>query len=413
MIGMQYLNLVLSKKDFSLIRNVKDIDALFLQPLEQQVLSFIRDHWQKYGQVPDPETVLRHHPDFDLLTVNESPEALLHDMREQRLATEVAPVIRRAAELYKDDAIASVEYMQNEVLRLAKLISRDVHIYDYTKAGAIRLEDYKLRASLTGMVGIPTGFPGLDNDTQGWWNGHLNLIGGRLNEGKTWLGLKSAAVAWLEGKRVGVWSLESSHDEMSFRLDTIIKGIPNMALFSGKLSEADFAKWQEHLKFLEQQQPLYILTNKDNGGSRWTAGQIAKIVEEQELDFVVIDQASLMDDGRNSRTIRERFINVATDSKTLAEETNIPWMLLVQVNREAAKDKKSDNTPGMENISEADALGQFADRAVLIKQIPPMLKATLRKNRFGPRDKDYILKWDVNIGVIEEVGSIGLGVDAF
>ena len=61
----------------------------------------------------------------------------------------------------------------------------------------------------------------------------------------------------------------------------------------------------------------------------------------------------------------------------------------------------------------ADALGQFADRAVLIKQIPPMLKATLRKNRFGPRDKDYILKWDVNIGVIEEVGSIGLGVDAF
>lgn len=411
MVGTQFLNLVLSTKDFGLIKNTKDIDQLFIIPEEKQVFDFICNHWRKYGQVPDKHTILRQFPDFELYEVEESPQALLHEMREYKLATELEPVIRKSAELYVESPVNSVNYMMQEIPRLSKLITTDVNLFDYTKSLDMRLADYEMRANIDGMMGIPTGLPSLDADTLGWWRGHLNIVGGRLNEGKTWVGLLFAKTAWEHGYRVGFWSLESGKDEMAYRLDALIGHFSNKALFGGNLSEEEFEEYKQFLNNLRDKNPLYIFTNEDNGGERWTAKDIARVVEEQSLDLVVIDQASLMGDSRHSRQIRERFVNIATDCKYCAVETNIPWILLVQLNRLGAKTSQ-DEVPGIETIAESDAFGQFADRAILIKQVPPLMKLALRKNRFGQKDIEYLCRWDVDRGIISELGNVQ-GEDAF
>lgn len=417
MIGLYYLNLVLARKDYSLMK-VKDLDDLLLSPIEKDVARVIREHWQQYGQVPDVATVLRKVPEFEVYEVSESPEALLHEMREQRLATVLAPVIRQAAKLYETDAVASVNYLKEQLGELAKLVVSNTQLYDYASAQPIRIEEYQERVRMSqekGLIGIPTGFPGLDRDTQGWWPSHLNIIGGRTNEGKTWLALRHAAVAWQHGYRTAIWSLESSRDEVSYRLDSILGHFSNMALYAGKLSEDEYRRWLQFLEDLKRENPLYIIENGDNGGRPWTPDDIARVVDEYKLDLAVIDQASLLDDGKGKRTIRERYVQVATDCKRRAEDTNIPWILLVQVNREGAKSRRSkeDSPPELETISESDALAQFADRGILIAQVPPLMKLALRKNRFGPKNVEYVLKWQVDTGVIEEMNALEMGADAF
>jgi replicative DNA helicase len=76
MVQLQILNKVLLSKDISLIRN-NDITSDMFAPPYNNYCDFILNHFEQYGNVPDKETFLSKFPDFQLVQVTESNNALL------------------------------------------------------------------------------------------------------------------------------------------------------------------------------------------------------------------------------------------------------------------------------------------------------------------------------------------------
>lgn len=411
MVGIQYLNLVLSTRDYSLISSVPDLDELLTIPIEHKALNFIKSHYQQYNCVPDVATLLRKVPEFEVYNVQDDPLAILNDMREQRLAIELRPVLEKSAKLYSEGtSFEALDYLNGEVERLNTLGVKVVDYYDYTQDES-RLEEYEYKQNLEDMVGITTGFKTLDEVTLGWWNGHFNAVAGRPNEGKTWVGMKFATEAWKAGNRTAYFALESSKEEVAYRFDTLIANFANMALYAGSLTEEEYKRYLAHFNMLKKKHPLYIVNNSDNMGRPWKASEIARFIEENEIKFVVIDGGLHMIDESESKDIWQKYASISLESKEYAEKTDIPWLTVLQANRSASKKRDKEEAPELDEIYMADAWGQWADRLITIKQVPPLMKLVLKKNRFGPKEVTVMSKWEVNTGVIEEVNMEG--VDLF
>ena len=55
----------------------------------------------------------------------------------------------------------------------------------------------------------------------------------------------------------------------------------------------------------------------------------------------------------------------------------------------------------LHQIEYSDQVGQDATRAVSIKYSEGILTISLNKNRFGGKNVDVMLKWDIDKGIIE------------
>lgn len=82
---------------------------------------------------------------------------------------------------------------------------------------------------------ISTGFKELDEVINGFELGEeLVTLVARTSIGKSWIALKFLHSAWLQGKRVGLYSGEMSSEQLGFRFDTLNQHIPNYDLVRGK-----------------------------------------------------------------------------------------------------------------------------------------------------------------------------------
>lgn len=131
---------------------------------------------------------------------------------------------------------------------------------------------------------IKTGFTELDDVLTGWQRGEeLVVLVGRTGQGKSWLGLKFAMHAALNGERVGIYSGEMSTQQLQER-----------SLCCAKQNYTDSA--EDALKFIQEKNlDIRILTQSELR-RRATVEDIEAMIIRDDLNMVVVDQLSLMDD---------------------------------------------------------------------------------------------------------------------
>jgi replicative DNA helicase len=129
------------------------------------------------------------------------------------------------------------------------------------------------------------------------------------------------------------------------------------------------------------------------------------LIEQYKPGIVGIDQLSLMDDYREKKGDQERlkYTHVAEDLYLTSEKYGIPILAPAQASREAEKDSKANNekSPELHQIAESDGVGQNATRVIGIKQIGMTMKLTVRKNRYGPKNQEVLLIWDIENGIVK------------
>ena len=113
MIELQVLSKVLSTKSWSLIDSNNITDEYFISYPEEY--KFIKEHKDKYGNIPDTETFLQKFQDFELLNVQESDDFLIHTFKEEYQYAKLVPVVNRVAELLQSDSNSAVEYLKSEI----------------------------------------------------------------------------------------------------------------------------------------------------------------------------------------------------------------------------------------------------------------------------------------------------------
>lgn len=132
---------------------------------------------------------------------------------------------------------------------------------------------------------ISTGFKEIDNILVGLRKGEeLLVVAGRTGQGKSWLGMKFAESAAEQGYRVGIYSGEMSKQQLQERLICCAK--PEYT--STQMETMEYLK-SKHI-FIK------VLTQKELR-RRATVQDIEEMVVTENLDMVVIDQLSLMEDN--------------------------------------------------------------------------------------------------------------------
>lgn len=231
---------------------------------------------------------------------------------------------------------------------------------------------------------ISTGFKELDEKLTGWKRGEeLVIFMARTGQGKSWLGLKFALAAAMQGERIGIYSGEMSTQQLQERILCCAK-----PTYTSTREEALQVVKDNNLC-------IRILTQKELR-RRATVEDIEEMIIRDKLTMIIIDQLSLMDDiySKPGTPLRQIYGNISMDLFSLSSKYSLPIILLVQSNREGGQ---MQNGPALENIAESDAVAQNATRVISMKNENGIMIMNILKNRYG--ESGLTQKYEVDYGI--------------
>lgn len=360
MIQLQFLNKLLTTKNASLL-TVNNLNHEFFSDYLNEY-RFIQSHLDQYGTIPDVETFVNKFPDFDVLNVNETDKYLLDALYEDRNKRVIAKAYNQVREdLQKGD----VDKALSNCVKLSDNLAQAKHLeaVDLFK-DLSRYDSYVDRTTNFSKYYVGTGFSELDEILGGWdRKEELAVVAARTNSGKSWILLKTAIAAAEQGLTVGIYSGEMSENKVGYRIDTLMSHISNSKIIHGNIEvQAQYKKFLQDVQRSLKGRILVLTPKMING----TAGvnALRAFIEKENLDMLCIDQHSLLEDDRGARNPVERASNISKDLKNLQVMTQIPIISVSQQNRE----KNETGTPGTENISQSDRIGQDATTIIFFDQ---------------------------------------------
>ncbi len=261
----------------------------------------------------------------------------------------------------------------------------------------------ELHDNADSLRGIPTGFTQLDNLLAGLQRSDMIVLAARPSMGKTTLALDMArSVAASAKKKVGIFSLEMSKEQLVDRMLASTAGVDLWKLRTGRLSDLDFDKINNAIGVLSEA-PIFI---DDAAGA--TIHEIRtkarRLQTEHGLDLIVIDYLQLMQGskiGGSDNRVQE-VSEISRSLKGIARELNIPVIALSQLSR--AVEQRQPQIPQLSDLRESGSIEQDADVVMFIyregvydpesprKNIADIL---IKKHRNGPTGKVELF-WDEN-----------------
>jgi replicative DNA helicase len=245
------------------------------------------------------------------------------------------------------------------------------------------------------LRGIPTGFIQLDNLLAGLQKSDLVVLAARPSMGKTTFALDIArSVATAAKKKVGIFSLEMSKEQLVDKLLASTAGVDLWRLRTGRLSDVDFDKINNAIGILSEA-PIFI---DDAAGA--TIHEIRtkarRLQTEHGLDLIVLDYLQLMQGSKMSYSDNrvQEVSEISRSLKGIARELNIPVIALSQLSR--AVEQRQPQIPQLSDLRESGSIEQDADVVMFIyregvydpessrKNIADIL---VKKHRNGPTGK--------------------------
>jgi len=227
------------------------------------------------------------------------------------------------------------------------------------------------------FFGVPTGFIDLDKMLSGLQPSDLLIIAGRPGQGKTGFLLSVAKNAALtHKKRVAIFSLEMSNEQVVQRLIAQETGIDSQRLRTGKLLENEWPLFTHSIEVFSDTHvylddtpaitPLQLRT------------KCRRLHMEFGLDLVIIDYLQLMGgDTRTDNRVQE-VSYISRNLKVLARELNVPVLAAAQLSR--AVEQRSDKRPVLSDLRESGSLEQDADIVMFIYRPDQYEKDTVKQN---------------------------------
>jgi len=242
------------------------------------------------------------------------------------------------------------------------------------------------------MTGIPTGFQGLDQLTNGLHPGQMIIIAARPAMGKSTLALDFARAAAIKHDMPTIFfSLEMGRSEIAMRLMSAEGAVPLQSMRKGTLDSRDWTTIAATRGRINDA-PLYI-DDSPNMTLVEIRAKCRKLKQRVGLKMVVIDYLQLMTSGKRVESRQQEVSEFSRALKLLAKELGVPVIALSQLNR--GPEQRSDKKPALSDLRESGSIEQDADMVVLLhreaayeKDSPRAGEADLivAKHRNGPTD---------------------------
>lgn len=396
MIQLQALNYIINSKDIDFLLKY-DEKYYFNYPDEYKA---ILSHYRQYKVIPDISTILDKFNDFSPMDINESKEYLSTRLYEEYVYNETVKILEESSSLFDSDAVKAKQHL---IAKLDNIITPKNTIgINIIKSSQERYDALIDKQNNKDEYVFSTGLNELDMSIDGLQRGEeLLVIFARTNNCKSWIAEKLAVSVWQSGNNVGFFSPEMSALSVGYRFDTLNKHFDNKGIKGAKDFNTD--EYKKYITELPNNDTIFSVTTPSDFNKEVTVSAIKKWVQEQDLQMVVIDGVTYMKNERSNgrQNTTERLTDIAEDLMTLSNELKIPIIIVVQANREAARDKDGDvnsEAPELDTIRGSDGISHNASKVISVVHRKDTITLYINKNRDGVVGQKLIYNYDVNTG---------------
>lgn len=216
-----------------------------------------------------------------------------------------------------------------------------------------------------GSRGVATGLIDLDKITLGLQNGEMIVIAARPSMGKTALAACLCLGAAKAGTPVAFFSLEMGRAAIAQRFLSLDAGVDSQSVRTGVVGEDGMRKLSDAAeRFRREYATIHV---QDTAGMSIFVlrADARRMVSRHKVGLIVVDYLQLMsapESSRDGRTVEVSAISRGV--KALARETNVPVVVLSQLNR--ASEQREGHRPRMSDLRESGAIEQDADVVMLL-----------------------------------------------
>jgi len=250
------------------------------------------------------------------------------------------------------DALASGPQADTGLVPLSTIIDARFELY---QAAAEKGEAVQL--------GLSVGLRDLDELTGGFRGGDLIILAARPSVGKSALAGSMAYAVGMADRRVDLFSLEMSHDQVTDRLVAIDSGIDLSRIRTWGLREAELTVYLESLGRCHRL-PIAI----DDSAALGVADIRSRILRRGATigppDLVIVDYLQLMSSPRRDGNRVREVGDISRGLKALAKELTCPVLALSQLSR--AVEGRTSHVPLLSDLRESGDLEQDADIVMFI-----------------------------------------------
>jgi len=245
--------------------------------------------------------------------------------------------------------------------------------------------------------GIDTGLIDVTRITNGLQPSDLIVLAGLTSSGKTSLALKIVHhVAVVQGKRVLIFSLEMSGEQLSQRLMALDSGVELAKIRTATLNEDE---WGHIINAGQRcaEAPWDVVEDTTMGGAALAA--FAREEHRREpVALVVVDYIQLIPGAGHSNRASE-IADITRSLKGLAGSINAPVLCLSQFSRAATA--RTSNRPVLSDLKDGSSIEQAADVVLFVHREsqfddtvdPRTATIIVEKQRNGSRG-DVEVQWD-------------------
>jgi replicative DNA helicase len=278
-----------------------------------------------------------------------------------KLTTEIKQVV------YEEqlDAAEAIDRVQKRLFELGNdTSSKQFRSGEDIVASTLeRIKANKERGN-NGVIGLDTGFYGLNRMTNGFHAGDMIVLGARPSMGKTAFAMNVTANVLQKEEGVAIFSLEMSAEDLMLRLLSIKTSVPMSKIKVGDLNDDEWARLSDAADFFAQSK-LYVDDDSSVNINKLRSRLRHIKMQRPEIKLAIIDYIGLMADQNRVEANRQQQISdISRGIKILARELEIPILVLCQLNR--GLESRDEKRPKLADIRESGSIEQDADIVMFV-----------------------------------------------
>lgn len=289
------------------------------------------------------------------------------------------------------DADEALDKAEAEVYAIARTMKKNDFAGMRTLVDDAISKLHWMRHNRGAAQGVSSGLAQLDEMTGGWQKSDLTIIAARPSVGKTAMALNIAQHAAIkEGKRVAIFSLEMSRDQLATRLMAGVSGVDIFRIRRGDVEGINLARIAASVSHLEA--ATIFIDDSPVASPVDLRSKARRLSSDGGLDLVIVDYLQLMMPTKQTKD-GNRVVETSDISrglKAMARELNVPVIALSQLSR--ASEHREGGQPRLADLRDSGAIEQDADLVMLLwrpngqehGQAHEKIKLSLAKHRNGP-----------------------------
>jgi replicative DNA helicase len=370
----------------------------------EDIYLWIMDYHQRHGAVPSVRAFNSQYGDIDVVdtaveTFSGLFEELMDAYRKRVMVTAVSEAMPKLENDQTNEAMSVLSKgLQKASTETSRL--RDVNFVDTWQE---RYSKYEyMRAHPNELLGIPTGFIGLDKITQGFRKQQFIVAAGEPKRGKSLIALIIAWACHNHGLRPALVSFEMSAAEQASRYDALVAKVSYTRILNGDLSEKEMERIYRSMVLRKNMQPFIV---SEDSTSLTTLSALAGKIQEYQPDLFIVDGMYLMDDENGeAKGTPQALTNISRGMKRLCQRFDIPIIGTTQVLASKVQNKRTRAVTG-DSLGYTSAFLQDTDLLLGVERNPDIDNQSIIRvveSRSSARGEVHI-QWDWETMEFEEI----------